>query len=101
MTYIIIYNSREPHKLLIVWSRRSRRVTSTPMAWEPTLHNPYKGLVVWPVPDNHQVAVTLFKDPRTNELEDKDWSFILEDVSILVLLLNFDRFLIGYSKIQD
>lgn len=71
------------------------------MAWEPTLHNPYKGLVVWPVPDNHQVAVTLFKDPRTNELEDKDWSFILEDVSILVLLLNFDRFLIGYSKIQD
>lgn len=52
------------------------------MTWEPTLQNPYKGLVVWPVPDNHQVAVTLFKDPRTNELEDKDWSFILEDVSI-------------------
>lgn len=51
------------------------------MAWEPTLQNPYKGLVVWPVPENHQVAVTLFKDPRTNELEDKDWSFILEDVS--------------------
>lgn len=53
------------------------------MAWEPTLQNPYKGLVVWPVPENHQVAVTLFKDPRTNELEDKDWSFILEDVSII------------------
>lgn len=51
------------------------------MTWEPTLQNPYKGLVVWPVPENHQVAVTLFKDPRTNELEDKDWSFILEDVS--------------------
>ncbi|CAG9824256.1 unnamed protein product [Phaedon cochleariae] len=70
----------EPHKLLLVWSRRSRRVTSVPMTWERTLQNPYKGLVVWPVPDNHQVAVTLFKDPRTNELEDKDWSFIIEDV---------------------
>ncbi|KAJ8967060.1 hypothetical protein NQ314_003120, partial [Rhamnusium bicolor] len=70
----------EPHKLSMVWSRRSRRVTSTPMVWEPTLQNPYKGLVVWPVPENHQVAVTLFKDPRTSELEDKDWSFIIEDV---------------------
>ncbi|VEN63234.1 unnamed protein product [Callosobruchus maculatus] len=70
----------QPHKLSLVWSRRSRRVTSVPMAWEPTLQNPFKGLVVWPVPENHQVAVTLFKDPRTNELEDKDWSFIIEDV---------------------
>ncbi|CAH1187752.1 unnamed protein product [Phyllotreta striolata] len=70
----------EPHKLLLVWSRRSRRVTSVPMMWERTLQNPYKGLVVWPVPENHQVAVTLFKDPRTNELEDKDWSFFIEDV---------------------
>lgn len=54
------------------------------MTWEPTLQNPYKGLVVWPLPENHQVAVTLFKDPRTNELEDKDWSFIIEDVSIYI-----------------
>ncbi|KAF5302964.1 hypothetical protein FQA39_LY10142 [Lamprigera yunnana] len=71
----------EPHKLSIVWSRRSRRVISTPMQWEPTLQNAYKGLVVWPLPENHQVSVTLFKDPRTNELEDKDWTFIIEDVA--------------------
>ncbi|KAF5289663.1 hypothetical protein FQR65_LT11780 [Abscondita terminalis] len=71
----------EPHKLSVVWSRRSRRVISTPMQWEPTLQNPYKGLVVWPLPENHQVSVTLFKDPRTNELEDKDWTFIIEDVA--------------------
>ncbi|KAK9876845.1 hypothetical protein WA026_015080 [Henosepilachna vigintioctopunctata] len=70
----------EPHKLSVAWSRRSRRVTSAPMAWEPTLQSTYKGTVVWNVPENHQVSVTLFKDPRTNELEDKDWSFILEDV---------------------
>ncbi|XP_050312320.1 EH domain-binding protein 1-like isoform X1 [Anthonomus grandis grandis] len=70
----------EPHKLSLVWTRRSRRVASSPMPWEPTLQNPYRGLVVWPVPENHQVAITLFKDPRTNELEDKDWTFIIEDV---------------------
>lgn len=51
------------------------------MQWEPTLQNTYKGLVVWPLPENQQVSITLFKDPRTNELEDKDWSFIIEDVS--------------------
>jgi hypothetical protein len=77
---------REPHKLSLVWSRRSRRVASVPMTWEPTLQNPYKGLVVWPVPENHQVAITLFKDPRTTELEDKEWSFIIEDVSYFILL---------------
>ncbi|XP_015833178.2 EH domain-binding protein 1 isoform X2 [Tribolium castaneum] len=70
----------QPHKLSLVWSRRSRRVASAPMAWEPTLQNAYKGLVVWPVPENHQVAITLFRDPRTSELEDKEWSFIIEDV---------------------
>lgn len=70
----------QPHRLSLVWSRRSRRVASNPIAWEPTLQNPFKGLVVWPVPENHQVAITLFKDPRTNELEDKDWTFIIEDV---------------------
>ncbi|KAL7018062.1 hypothetical protein ACKWTF_010614 [Chironomus riparius] len=35
----------------------------------------------WPVPDNHSITVTLFKDPRTHELEDKDWTFVLEDLS--------------------
>ncbi|XP_018320428.1 EH domain-binding protein 1 [Agrilus planipennis] len=70
----------EPHKIAIVWTRRSRRVISTTMQWEPTLQNPYKALVVWPLPENHQISVTLFKDPRTNELEDKDWCFIIEDV---------------------
>lgn len=35
----------------------------------------------WPVPDNHAITVTLFKDPRTHEMEDKDWTFVLEDAS--------------------
>lgn len=77
--YVFVYN-RVPNKLSMVWTRRSRRVISQPMPWEPTLQQPLKGLVIWPVPDNQQVSVTLFKDPR-NELEDKDWTFVIEDVS--------------------
>ncbi|XP_067204678.1 EH domain-binding protein 1 isoform X5 [Linepithema humile] len=71
----------KPNKLSVVWTRRSRRVSSEPLDWEPILSDPLKGVISWAVPDNHTVSVTLFKDPRTHELEDKDWSFVIEDVS--------------------
>ncbi|XP_011498246.1 PREDICTED: EH domain-binding protein 1 [Ceratosolen solmsi marchali] len=71
----------KPNKLSVVWTRRSRRVSSEPLEWEPSLSDPLKGTIHWPVPDNHTVSVTLFKDPRTHELEDKDWTFVIEDVS--------------------
>lgn len=71
----------KPNKLSVVWTRRSRRVGSDPLEWEPCLGNPLIGIVSWPVPDNHSITVTLFKDPRTLELEDKDWTFVVEDVS--------------------
>ncbi|XP_043675689.1 EH domain-binding protein 1 isoform X2 [Vespula pensylvanica] len=71
----------KPNKLSVVWTRRSRRVSTEPLDWEPNLSDPLKGVISWPVPDNHTVSVTLFKDPRTHELEDKDWSFVIEDVS--------------------
>lgn len=45
--------------------------------------NPLVGHISWAVPDNHTISVTLFKDSRTHELEDKDWTFIIEDVSKL------------------
>lgn len=44
--------------------------------------NPLVGHIAWPVPDNHTISVTLFKDSRTHELEDKEWTFVVEDVSI-------------------
>lgn len=53
-----------------------------PLAWEPDMVNPLVGHISWPVPDNHSISVTLFKDPRTHELEDKDWTFVIEDVSM-------------------
>lgn len=46
------------------------------------MKDPLKGVVVWGIPENKEVSVTLFKDPRTQELEDKDWTFVVEDVSI-------------------
>ncbi|XP_076684307.1 eps15 homology domain containing protein-binding protein 1 isoform X3 [Andrena cerasifolii] len=71
----------KPNKLSVVWTRRSRRVSSEPLDWEPNLSDSLKGVISWAVPDNHTVSVTLFKDPRTHELEDKDWTFVIEDVS--------------------
>lgn len=47
--------------------------------------DPLIGHISWPVPDNHNITVTLFKDPRTHELEDKDWTFVIEDVRRLFL----------------
>lgn len=43
-----------------------------------------RGSVIFTVPENQTVAVTLFRDSRTNELEDKDWTFVLEDVSTYI-----------------
>lgn len=59
-------------------------MATDPLPWEPTLNNPLKGVVIWPVPENKDVSVTLFKDPRTAEYEDKEWTFIIEDVSHLL-----------------
>uniref|UniRef100_A0A182PC67 EH domain-binding protein 1 n=1 Tax=Anopheles epiroticus TaxID=199890 RepID=A0A182PC67_9DIPT len=72
-----------PNKLHVVWTRRSRRVMSSALEWQPDLINPLSSTMSWPMPDNHTIAVTLFKDIRTHELEDKDWTFVLEDVSQL------------------
>ncbi|XP_037888360.1 EH domain-binding protein 1 isoform X4 [Glossina fuscipes] len=72
-----------PSNLSVVWTRRSRRVASAPLPWEPDMMNPLIGHISWPVPDNHSISVTLFKDARTHELEDKDWTFVIEDITPL------------------
>jgi len=45
------------------------------------MKNPLKGMIVWPIPESKEVIVTIFKDPRTGEYEDKDWNIALEDMS--------------------
>ncbi|XP_076099632.1 EH domain-binding protein 1-like isoform X4 [Mytilus galloprovincialis] len=69
----------QPNKLCIVWTRRSRRKSSQLHTWEPTIQNPYNGMVTWTVPENVETQVTLFRDSRHAEYEDKEWTFLLED----------------------
>ncbi|GFU42959.1 EH domain-binding protein 1 [Nephila pilipes] len=70
-----------PTKLCVAWTRRSRRVVTDPLEWKPILSNPLRGSVVWPVPENKEATITLFRDQRSNEFEDKLWTFFIEDVS--------------------
>uniref|UniRef100_A0A493TAF5 EH domain binding protein 1 n=1 Tax=Anas platyrhynchos platyrhynchos TaxID=8840 RepID=A0A493TAF5_ANAPP len=52
----------QPDKLVVVWTRRSRRKSSKAHSWQPGIKNPYRGVVVWPVPENVEITVTLFKE---------------------------------------
>uniref|UniRef100_A0A1A8FU16 EH domain binding protein 1-like 1b n=1 Tax=Nothobranchius korthausae TaxID=1143690 RepID=A0A1A8FU16_9TELE len=38
-------------------------------------------MVVWPVPENIDISVTLFKEPNADEFEDKEWTFVIEGES--------------------
>ncbi|XP_052009484.1 EH domain-binding protein 1 isoform X2 [Xyrauchen texanus] len=71
----------QPDKLVVVWTRRSRRKSSKSHSWQPGIKNPYRGVVVWPVPENIEITVTLFKDPHAEEFEDKEWIFVIENES--------------------
>ncbi|RMC07828.1 hypothetical protein DUI87_15297 [Hirundo rustica rustica] len=77
--------NRQPDKLVVVWTRRSRRKSSKAHSWQPGIKNPYRGVVVWPVPENVEITVTLFKDPHAEEFEDKEWMFVIENEFYLEL----------------
>ncbi|XP_064207761.1 titin-like isoform X7 [Anguilla rostrata] len=69
----------QPDKLRVVWTRRNRRICSKLHGWQPGIKNPYRGMVVWPVPENVDITVTLFKDPHSDVYEDKEWTFVIEN----------------------
>ena len=52
-----------------------------PLKWEASVSDPNRGLVIWAVPENVEITVTLFKDPRETDYEDKEWTFVIEDVN--------------------
>ncbi|XP_018495009.1 EH domain-binding protein 1-like [Galendromus occidentalis] len=87
--FICVYREMEvvatkkwnPTKLSVVFTRRNRRYASTPLQWVNSIREPYRGSVLWDVPENIETRVTLFKDSRNNEYEDKEWHFVIEDVS--------------------
>ncbi|XP_051539449.1 EH domain-binding protein 1-like protein 1 isoform X13 [Myxocyprinus asiaticus] len=69
----------QPDKLRVVWTRRNRRICSKLHSWQPGIKNPYRGMVVWPVPENVDITVTLYRDPHADEFEDKEWTFVIEN----------------------
>lgn len=81
INFLQCYYLRTPNNLIVILSRKSRCLVSEALPWEPTMRDPLRGIVIWPVPENKQLSVTLFKDPRNNDHEDKEWTFTIEDVS--------------------
>nr|XP_043877257.1 EH domain-binding protein 1-like protein 1 isoform X2 [Solea senegalensis] len=72
-------NKWQPDKLRVVWIRRSRRHSTKLHSWQPGIKNPYRGLVLWQVPESLDITVTLFKEPTAEEFEDKEWTFVIEN----------------------
>nr|XP_057923829.1 EH domain-binding protein 1-like protein 1 isoform X17 [Doryrhamphus excisus] len=72
-------NKWQPDKLRVVWIRRNRRHSTKLHSWQPGIQNPYRGLVLWQVPESLDITVTLFKEPTADEFEDKDWTFVIEN----------------------
>uniref|UniRef100_A0A8C7ZJS6 EH domain-binding protein 1-like protein 1 n=1 Tax=Oryzias sinensis TaxID=183150 RepID=A0A8C7ZJS6_9TELE len=54
----------QPDKLRVVWTRRNRHYSTKLHGWQPGIKNPYRGLVVWQVPESLNITVTLFKDTK-------------------------------------
>ncbi|XP_074132630.1 LOW QUALITY PROTEIN: EH domain-binding protein 1-like protein 1 [Sminthopsis crassicaudata] len=71
----------QPDKLVVVWTRRNRRICSKAHSWQPGIQNPYRGMVVWMVPENVDISVTLYRDPHVEQYEAKEWTFIIENES--------------------
>ncbi|XP_039677930.1 EH domain-binding protein 1-like protein 1 isoform X14 [Perca fluviatilis] len=69
----------QPDKLRVVWIRRNRRHSTKLHSWQPGITNPYRGLVLWQVPESLDITVTLFKEPTAEEFEDKEWTFVIEN----------------------
>ncbi|XP_042368741.1 uncharacterized protein ehbp1l1a isoform X1 [Plectropomus leopardus] len=69
----------QPDKLRVVWTRRNRRHSTKLHSWQPGIKNPYRGLVLWQVPESLDITVTLFREPTAEEFEDKDWTFVIEN----------------------
>ncbi|KAK2852084.1 hypothetical protein Q5P01_008360 [Channa striata] len=68
----------QPDKLRVVWIRRNRRHSTKLHGWQPGIKNPYRGLVLWQVPETLDITVTLFKESTAEDFEDKDWTFVVE-----------------------
>ncbi|XP_069594450.1 uro-adherence factor A-like [Ranitomeya imitator] len=71
----------QPDKIVIVWTRRNRRVCSKAHSWQPGIKDPFRGSAVWAVPENVDITATLYRDPHSDHFEEKEWTFQVEGES--------------------
>ncbi|XP_069821399.1 EH domain-binding protein 1-like protein 1 isoform X2 [Dendropsophus ebraccatus] len=71
----------QPDKIVVVWTRRNRRVCSKAHSWQPGIKDPFRGSVVWAVPENVDITATLYRDPHSDHFEEKEWTFQVEGES--------------------
>ncbi|PAA70210.1 hypothetical protein BOX15_Mlig009844g3, partial [Macrostomum lignano] len=69
----------QPHRLVVVWTRRNRRYSTDPAVWTASLANPRQCCVSWEPPENVEITSILYRDPKRAEYESKEWTFVVED----------------------
>ncbi len=72
----------QPASIAIAWAHRRRRYATKAYRWEPTITDPYRGLIVWPEDsETLEILTTLYRDVRNESFEDKEWTFVVEEVT--------------------
>jgi len=56
----------QPYKLSVAWIHRRRRHATKDHKWEPTITNPFHGLIIWPAsaPESLEMVTTMYKNLR-------------------------------------
>ncbi|VDP00142.1 unnamed protein product [Soboliphyme baturini] len=74
----------QPSNVSICWTHRKRRCSTKLRKWEPTITDPYSGLIIWPSKDAEilDIVTTLYRDTRRDTFDDKEWCFIVEEVTM-------------------
>uniref|UniRef100_A0A5S6Q4Y4 Calponin-homology (CH) domain-containing protein n=1 Tax=Trichuris muris TaxID=70415 RepID=A0A5S6Q4Y4_TRIMR len=73
----------QPAAVCVAWVHRKRRYVSKVSNWEPSITNPYCGIILWPVQSSEalEIITTLYRDQRAEEFDDKEWTFVVEEVA--------------------
>lgn len=79
---LLFFLFRQPHKLNITLSHRRRKLTTTSRNWEPTIRNPYRGIVIWPVEEGIEMTLTLFRGMKDPLYEEKVYNLLVEETNV-------------------
>lgn len=65
------------------------------------MRNPYRGLVIWSTPEAIEITLTLFRNPKTNEFESKEYNLIIEDTAANGRKRNIAYVILDLSQYSD